>query len=164
MAEPDRHFGEEGARLTYGSYLRATELLEQFDLTDAADRAAKTYSGGMQRRLDLAASLVGQPKVLFLDEPTTGLDPRSKLDVQTFIEELRETHDASIVLTTHAMDEADHLCDRVAIMDRGHILCEDAPEALKRSLPTGEHVLFETDRPIEPLDRDSIIDAAKSVR
>jgi ABC-2 type transport system ATP-binding protein len=112
----------------------------------------------MRRRLEIARGVLHSPQILFLDEPTTGLDPQSRRAVWDMLGELK-AHDGAlaIVLTTHAMDEANVLCDRVAILDRGKILCEDAPEALKRSLPTGERVELETDRPIEPRDRDSIL-------
>jgi ABC-2 type transport system ATP-binding protein len=112
----------------------------------------------MRRRLEIARGVLHSPHILFLDEPTTGLDPQSRRAVWEMLSELKSL-DASlaIVLTTHAMEEANFLCDRLAIMDRGRILCEDAPEALKRSLPTGERVEIETDRPIEPRDRESII-------
>ena len=88
-------------------------------------------------------SLIGDPPVIFLDEPTTGLDPRSKLDVQTFIEELRDTHDATIVLTTHDLAEADRLCDRIGIINDGRIVVEDTPEALRAKVAT-EHGLEPT--------------------
>src|SRR5499433_3209439 len=93
---------------------RATELLEQFGLSDAADRAAKNYSGGMQRRLDLAASLVGQPRVLFLDEPTTGLDPRSRTEVWAMIRELA-ADGVTVLLTTQYLDEADQLAHDIVV-------------------------------------------------
>jgi ABC-2 type transport system ATP-binding protein len=115
-------------------------------------------SGGMAQRLMVARAILHDPDVLFLDEPTSGLDPQSRRGVWEMLGELKERDGSlAIILTTHAMDEANFLCDRVAIMDHGHILCEDAPEALKHSLPTGEHVLVETDRPIEPPDRDAIL-------
>jgi len=87
----------------------------------------------MRRRLDLGATLVGAPRVLLLDEPTTGLDPRSKLDVQAFVEELRSTHDATIVLTTHDLAEAERLCGRITILDGGRVVAEDTPDGLKAS-------------------------------
>ncbi|HWC82026.1 MAG TPA: ATP-binding cassette domain-containing protein, partial [Pseudonocardiaceae bacterium] len=100
---------------------RAAELLDQFDLTDAADRPAKTYSGGMQRRLDLAASLVGRPQVLFLDEPTTGLDPRSRLGMWDTIRSLVATG-TTILLTTQYLDEADELADEIVVIDHGQVI------------------------------------------
>jgi len=123
---------------------RADELLARFDLVDAAGRQVKTYSGGMRRRLDLAASLVGRPRILFLDEPTTGLDPRSKLEVQEFIREVRETHDSTILLCTHDLAEAEALADRVGILDRGELLfLETVPEILARyGVETLEQAFF----------------------
>jgi len=109
---------------------RATELLEQFGLSDAADRAAKTYSGGMQRRLDLAASLVGQPKVLFLDEPTTGLDPRSRLGMWDIIRSL-VADGTTLLLTTQYLDEADELADAIVVIDHGLVIAAGTAEQLK---------------------------------
>ena len=109
---------------------RATELLEQFGLTDAADRAAKTYSGGMQRRLDLAASLVGRPKVLFLDEPTTGLDPRSRLGMWDIIRSL-VADGTTLLLTTQYLDEADELADEIVVIDHGLVIAAGTAEDLK---------------------------------
>ncbi|MDQ1683335.1 MAG: type transport system ATP-binding protein [Frankiaceae bacterium] len=109
---------------------RARALLEQFDLVDAADRTAKTYSGGMRRRLDLAASLVGRPKVLFLDEPTTGLDPRSRLAMWDVIRGLvREG--TTLLLTTQYLDEADELADDIVVIDRGKVIAEGTSDQLK---------------------------------
>lgn len=128
---------------------RANELLELVELTDSADRMVKGYSGGMKRRLDLASALVNHPEILFLDEPTTGLDPRSKREVQTFVRELRDTHDATILLTTHDMNEAEALCDRIAIIDGGRIVALDTPQKLKALVshnghtPTLEDVFLE---------------------
>ena len=109
---------------------RAVELLEQFGLTDAADRAAKTYSGGMQRRLDLAASLVGKPRVLFLDEPTTGLDPRSRLGMWDIIRTL-VAGGTTILLTTQYLDEADELADEIVVIDHGLVIAAGTAEELK---------------------------------
>ena len=109
---------------------RATELLEQFGLSDAADRTAKTYSGGMQRRLDLAASLVGRPKVLFLDEPTTGLDPRSRLGMWEIIRSL-VADGTTLLLTTQYLDEADELANEIVVIDHGLVIAAGTSEELK---------------------------------
>ncbi len=109
---------------------RATELLGQFELTDAADRAAKTYSGGMQRRLDLAASLVGRPQVLFLDEPTTGLDPRARLGMWDIIRSL-VADGTTLLLTTQYLDEADELADEIVVIDHGLVIAAGTAEELK---------------------------------
>jgi ABC-2 type transport system ATP-binding protein len=109
---------------------RAVELLEQFDLTDAADRPAKNFSGGMQRRLDLAASLVGRPQVLFLDEPTTGLDPRSRLGMWDIIRSLA-AGGTTTLLTTQYLDEADELADEIVVIDHGLVIAAGTAEELK---------------------------------
>ena len=109
---------------------RAEELLELVGLTDVAGRKVGTYSGGMRRRIDLAGALVHRPEVLFLDEPTTGLDPQSRLAIWDHLNELH-SQGTTILLTTQMMDEADHLCERLAIIDNGLIVAEGAPETLK---------------------------------
>jgi ABC-2 type transport system ATP-binding protein len=112
------------------SRARASELLEEFDLTEAAGRQAKTYSGGMQRRLDLAASLVGDPAVLFLDEPTTGLDPRSRLGMWEIIRSL-VARGTTLLLTTQYLDEADELADEIVVIDHGLVIAAGTAEELK---------------------------------
>ena len=109
---------------------RASELLDQFGLADAGDRVAKTYSGGMRRRLDLAGSLITHPEVLFLDEPTTGLDPGSRLDLWDVIRE-RAREGSTILLTTQYLEEADALADRIVVIDRGAIIAEGTADELK---------------------------------
>jgi ABC-2 type transport system ATP-binding protein len=132
--------------------------LTQVGLWERRDQLARNLSGGMRRRLEIARGVLHSPHILFLDEPTSGLDPQSRRAVWDMLGELKERdRSLAIVLTTHAMDEANFLCDRVAIMDAGKILCEDSPEALKRSLPTGERVVLETDRSIEPADHEAIL-------
>jgi ABC-2 type transport system ATP-binding protein len=121
-------------RLTNASAkARAEELLEQFDLVEAADRPAKTYSGGMRRRLDLAVSLIAIPPVIFLDEPTTGLDPRSRLVMWDIIKKLL-AEGTTILLTTQYLDEADQLADRIVVIDGGKVIAEGTPTALKQKV------------------------------
>jgi len=110
---------------------RAAQLLDRFGLTDAADRRASTYSGGMRRRLDLAASLVGEPRVIFLDEPTTGLDPGRREDVWRAIRGLADGG-AAVLLTTQYLEEADALADEVTVVDRGRVIAHDTPAGLKQ--------------------------------
>ncbi len=110
---------------------RARELLDWFDLADAAGRQAKTYSGGMRRRLDLAASLVGRPAVVFLDEPTTGLDPAKREDMWDVVRRL-VTDGSTVLLTTQYLDEADALADEITVVDQGRVIAHDTPDGLKR--------------------------------
>jgi len=117
---------------------RADEMLERFSLTEAAGRAVKTYSGGMRRRLDLAASLIGYPAVLFLDEPTTGLDPNARAMTWEIVRELADSG-TTLLLTTQYLDEADQLAGRIAVIDGGTVIAEGTPDQLKSSLG-GEHL------------------------
>ncbi len=110
---------------------RAAELLEWFDLTEAADRMAKTYSGGMRRRLDLAASLVGRPEVIFLDEPTTGLDPAKRDGMWDVVRSLTAAG-STVLLTTQYLEEADALADAITVIDHGQVIAHDTPDGLKR--------------------------------
>jgi oleandomycin transport system ATP-binding protein len=131
---------------------RAGELLERFDLTDAGGRAAKTYSGGMRRRLDLAASLVSSPRVLFLDEPTTGLDPRSRLELWQIVRDL-VADGVTVLLTTQYLDEADNLASRIAVVDHGRVIAEGTPAELKAH--TGAQPLVV--RPADPADLPAVL-------
>jgi ABC-2 type transport system ATP-binding protein len=125
-----RHLGRAAGRR------RVAELLERFDLSDAARKPLSAYSGGMRRRLDLAMTLVGNPSVIFLDEPTTGLDPRSRRTMWQIIREL-VNDGVTIFLTTQYLDEADQLADYVAVLDHGRIVAEGTPAELKRRIPGG---------------------------
>jgi ABC-2 type transport system ATP-binding protein len=113
---------------------RVSELLDRFELTAAADRLGKTFSGGMQRKLDVALGLVHRPRVLFLDEPTTGLDPEARAELWQEIERLAADEDVTILLTTHYLEEADRLASELAIVDSGRIVAQGSPEALKSEL------------------------------
>ena len=125
-----RHLGrKEGAR-------RTAELLERFDLTEAASKALSTYSGGMRRRLDLAMTLISRPEIVFLDEPTTGLDPRSRAEMWDIVRELVAAG-TTIFLTTQYLEEADQLANRVAVLDHGAIVADGTPAELKRRVPGG---------------------------
>ena len=129
---------------------RATELLERFELTEAANRSVKTYSGGMRRRLDLAASLVQRPQVLFLDEPTTGLDPRSRAEVWTMIRQL-VAEGTTVLLTTQYLDEADRLAGDIAVIDHGRVIATGTPAELKAKV--GKQTLDV--RPADPADLET---------
>jgi ABC-2 type transport system ATP-binding protein len=115
---------------------RAAALLERFDLVDAAKKLPITYSGGMRRRLDLAMTLVGDPRIIFLDEPTTGLDPRSRHTMWQIIRDLVASG-VTILLTTQYLEEADQLADRIAVLDQGKLVAEGTPDELKRRIPGG---------------------------
>jgi ABC-2 type transport system ATP-binding protein len=123
----------------------ANNLLERFDLTEAARKPASTYSGGMRRRLDLAMTLVGSPRVIFLDEPTTGLDPRSRREMWQIVRELVASG-VTIFLTTQYLEEADELADRIAVLEGGKIVAEGSAAELKRRIPGG-HVRLEFTEP-----------------
>ncbi len=112
---------------------RAAELLDWFDLAEAGGRRAKTYSGGMRRRLDLAASLVGRPRVIFLDEPTTGLDPAKREDMWEVVRRL-VTEGSTVLLTTQYLEEADALADEITVIDHGRVIAHDTPDGLKRTI------------------------------
>ncbi|MCH0541759.1 ATP-binding cassette domain-containing protein [Streptomyces sp. MUM 203J] len=116
---------------------RAAELLERFELREAARQAVSTFSGGMRRKLDLAMTLVGTPRIIFLDEPTTGLDPRSRRTMWEIIRGLVADDGVTVFLTTQYLEEADRLADRVAVLDRGRLVAEGTPEELKRLVPGG---------------------------
>jgi oleandomycin transport system ATP-binding protein len=130
---------------------RAAELLEDFGLTDAGGRAARTFSGGMRRRLDLAASLVGRPRMLFLDEPTTGLDPSSRLQLWALVRGLVRDG-VTVLLTTQYLDEADHLADDIVVIDHGTVVATGTPDALKDRAGAAVLVM----RPADPADLDTV--------
>jgi ABC-2 type transport system ATP-binding protein len=125
-----RHLGAKGSKT------RTAELLEQFDLVEAARKPLATYSGGMKRRLDLAMTLVAAPSVIFLDEPTTGLDPRSRHTMWDIVRDL-VAQGTTVLLTTQYLDEADELANRVAVLDEGRIVADGTPDELKRLVPGG---------------------------
>ncbi|GIG89091.1 ATP-binding cassette domain-containing protein [Plantactinospora endophytica] len=113
------------------------DLLERFDLTESAQKLAATYSGGMRRKLDLAMTLVGKPRIIFLDEPTTGLDPRSRRTMWDIIRRLVADDGVTIFLTTQYLEEADRLADRIAVLDQGRLVAQGTPAELKRQMPGG---------------------------
>lgn len=133
---------------------RATELLEQFDLTDAAEQMVATYSGGMRRRLDLAMTLIGEPRIIFLDEPTNGLDPRSRRTMWQIVRDLA-TEGVTVFLTTQNLEEADELADHVALLDGGRLVAEGTPDELKRRIPGGHALLYFRD--LEALDAAAVM-------
>ncbi len=131
MADLHHLRADEGKRVV-------TSLLERFDLAESAQKTAATYSGGMRRKLDLAMTLVTRPQIIFLDEPTTGLDPRSRRTMWNIVREL-VADGVTVFLTTQYLEEADHLADRIAVLDQGHLVAEGTPGELKRQVP-GSHV------------------------
>ncbi|WP_435148849.1 ATP-binding cassette domain-containing protein [Micromonospora aurantiaca (nom. illeg.)] len=131
MVDLNRRVTGDGRRIVAG-------LLDRFELTASADKPASTYSGGMRRKLDLAMTLVGDPKIIFLDEPTTGLDPRSRRTMWSIVRDL-VADGVTVFLTTQYLEEADQLADRVAVLDRGRLVAQGTPEELKRLVP-GTHV------------------------
>jgi ABC-2 type transport system ATP-binding protein len=137
---------------------RVNELLDRFELVDAAGRPVSTYSGGMRRRLDLAMTLIGSPRVIFLDEPTTGLDPRSRRQMWNDIRDLA-AGGVTILLTTQYLDEADELADRIAVLDHGRIVAEGTPDELKRRIPGG-HVRLEFTDPLALSAAAALFDGA----
>lgn len=137
---------------------RAAELLERFELTHAGGRAAKTYSGGMRRRLDLAASLVGRPQVLFLDEPTTGLDPRSRTELWSVVRDLM-ADGVTVLLTTQYLEEADQLADDIVVFDHGRVIASGTSDELKAT--TGAQVLEV--RPLRPDHLDLVVQVVADV-
>ena len=147
-------------------HARVDELLELVGLADAADRIARGYSGGMKRRLDIAIGLVHRPRVLFLDEPTTGLDPEARVAIWVEVERLAHQENLTILLTTHYLEEADRLAERVAIVSRGKIVVEGRPEDLKSGL-RGESVSVElresNGRPAEAMQIVQALDGASNV-
>jgi ABC-2 type transport system ATP-binding protein len=147
-----RHLGRAAGRR------RVAGLLDRFELTDAARKPLSAYSGGMRRRLDLAMTLVGDPRLIFLDEPTTGLDPRSRRTMWQIIRELA-ADGVTIFLTTQYLDEADQLADRVAVLDHGRIVTEGTPDELKRRIPGG-HVQLRFTGPRELAAAAALLPAA----
>jgi daunorubicin resistance ABC transporter ATP-binding subunit len=137
---------------------RAADILERLSLTEAADRLVKTYSGGMRRRIDLGASLVGRPEILILDEPTTGLDPRTRIELWELIQEL-VAGGTTVLLTTQYLEEADELADRLAVIDRGKIIAEGTPDQLKEQV--GGDVLMAA--PARPSDLPAVTEILRAL-
>ena len=140
------------ARLRHLDHPRqiADNLLKRFGLTDAADRSVSTYSGGMRRRLDIAMSLVGNPQIIFLDEPTTGLDPEGRIEVWKLVEELAGSG-TTVFLTTQYLEEAEHLADRIAILHEGKIIVNDTLEELKKLFPPAKVEYIEKQPTLEEI-------------
>ena len=134
------------------------ELLAWFDLTESANKVAKNYSGGMRRRLDLAASLVGRPQVIFLDEPTTGLDPAKREDMWDVVRSL-VSDGSTVLLTTQYLEEADALADEITVIDHGRVIAHDTPHGLKRVVG-GQRL---TVRPADPARHDELLDVLRAI-
>ncbi|MEU2698733.1 MULTISPECIES: daunorubicin resistance protein DrrA family ABC transporter ATP-binding protein [Micromonospora] len=148
------------------AHRRAERALEAFQLTEYADRKSKTYSGGQRRRVEIALGIIHEPKIVFLDEPTTGLDPQSRAHMWDEIRRLR-TEGMTVFITTHYLDEADALCDRIAIMDHGEVVAEGTPAELKREI-SGEVVIVGLDAPSTPraaelLDTEAYVSKLETV-
>ncbi|MBQ1061123.1 ATP-binding cassette domain-containing protein [Micromonospora sp. C41] len=148
------------------AHRRAERALEAFQLTEYADRKCKTYSGGQRRRVEIALGIIHEPKIVFLDEPTTGLDPQSRAHMWDEIRRLR-TEGMTVFITTHYLDEADALCDRIAIMDHGEIVAEGTPAELKREI-SGEVLIVGLDAPSTPraaelLDTEAYVSKLETV-
>ncbi len=144
---------------------RAEEVLKLVELVEFADKPIKTYSGGMKRRLEIARGLMHYPKILFLDEPTIGLDPQTRRRLWDYIRDFNKTHGVTIILTTHYMDEADFLCNRIAIMDKGKIIAQGTSEQLKEVLQ-GDVITIESEKAEELsklLSKEKYLKAAKMV-
>lgn len=141
---------------------RGEDLLDLFELTDAADRLVRTYSGGMRRRLDLAVSLLTRPQVMFLDEPTTGLDPRSRSDLWSVIRAVVDGG-ATVLLTTQYLDEADALADRVAVLDSGHVIAEGTAAELKRQVGAAHVELTVAGGHIERIATDASVSDVRRI-
>ena len=150
------HLGRRGARA------RAAELLDRFGLADAGDRLVKTWSGGMRRRLDLIASLVVAPQVLFLDEPTTGLDPRSRAEIWAAVRELA-ADGTTVLLTTQYLDEADRIADQIVIIDAGLVTAQGSPDELKDSLGSRVDVVLADAAHLDAAGLEAALDAAEAV-
>ena len=148
------------------AHRRAERALEAFQLVEYADRKCKTYSGGQRRRVEIALGIIHEPKIVFLDEPTTGLDPQSRAHMWDEIRRLR-TEGMTVFITTHYLDEADALCDRIAIMDHGEVVAEGTPAELKREI-SGEVVIVGLDAPSTPraaelLDTEAYVSKLETV-